>query len=89
MTRLVGSAGDGEKIIKAWNNFSFKKDETKSKEDFYFFDVSFKGQTGFLNFYVKDGDVRDVTIDLDFQRPLGSYNDPTLRSVATKIFNSL
>lgn len=81
--RLNGSAGTGKKIIKNWNLFSFVFGNRNG--DSYTFDVNFDGQIGMMTIVVENGNVINGTLDCNFKKTLGIYNDPTLQQVAERM----
>lgn len=82
--RLDSGAGTGDKIRKNYKQFLVKYDEKIN--DSYFFSWKFNKQSGYITVVIKDGMIDESSqIGTDhnsyprFQRPLGLYNDPTLR----------
>lgn len=82
MPRLTGGAGTGKKIIKNWDIFSFElieKDVKLNNKEFRF-DVTFDKQCGtmFIIEEIKSDEIiisQYSILDMDFDRPLGFYND--------------
>lgn len=84
MLRLTGGAGTGKKILKNWDLFSFNlvHVEKDSNRIDYQFDVTFGKQNGTMlvikekkndSFYISQSSI----LDMNFDRPLGFYNDTT------------
>ncbi|KNY30491.1 hypothetical protein [Pseudobacteroides cellulosolvens] len=76
--KLSGSAGTGNTILNNWQLFKFKHNKTTLTEDGYIynFDVEFNNHKGYMVIVVSNGQVDEsTTIDCEFDRPLGAYND--------------
>lgn len=84
--RLSGNTGTGKKIMA--NSELFHVNFLDYKENLYSFNVSFGKQSGYLTIKKEDDDIKTVTIDLGFPRPLGSNNDPTLLELARYVLKN-
>ncbi|MCT4594628.1 MAG: hypothetical protein N4A57_10235 [Anaeromicrobium sp.] len=85
--KLTGSAGTGKCILQNWNNFKF--DLVEVEDDFYTFDIRFNNQEGYVVIKLVQKKVEQITIDCKFNRPLGCYNDSSLKLVGSKMIDSL
>ncbi len=85
--RLTGGAGTGKKIIKYWNNFNFYFE--RMEDSTYFFKIKFFNQEGYMNIKYLDGVIKEITMDCNFDRPLGYYNDSSLGAVGMRMMNTL
>lgn len=97
---LTSSAGNGKKISKNSNLFSYYYVESSNNNDGgirYEFKWCLDKQYGFINITVRDnkilGDVTIINTDKNspykFCRPLSLNNDPSLRSTIIEMLSSI
>lgn len=96
---LNGSAKTGTKILSNNTSFTYfydKKEPNKDGSTLYRFTWKFNEQYGYTSIIVEDNKISNSSlIDTDsqsphpFDRPLGLYNDPSLKSIFTDMMNSI
>ncbi|WP_415337605.1 hypothetical protein [Clostridium perfringens] len=91
--RLNGSAGTGDKIMNNLNLFNYHLDKIKNIDNktYYTFLVSFGSQKGHFCIVVDENNNIDEssTLDLNFPKSLGLYNDRSLEAVAKLLLKSI
>lgn len=85
--RLTGGSGTGKKILKYWDDFNF--DLERIEDSTYLFKIRFFNQEGYMNIKYLDGDIKEITMNCNFDRPLGYYNDSSLGLVGMRMMNTL
>lgn len=96
---LNGSAETGTKISSNMSSFIYSCEKNEPNKDgsiLYRFTWRYNKQHGYASITVKDNELSNSSlIDTDsqsphpFDRPLGLYNDPSLKSVFTDMMNSI
>lgn len=96
---LNSSANTGTKISSNMESFTYSYEKNEPNEDgsiLYRFTWKFNEQHGYASITVKDNEISNSSlIDTDsqsphpFDRPLGLYNDPSLKSIFTDMMNSV
>ena len=96
---LSGSAETGTKILSNSTSFTYSYEKNEPNTDgsiLYHFTWSFNEQHGYANISVKDDKISNSSLIYTnpksphpFDRPLGLYNDSSLKSIFTDMMNSI